>query len=81
MLLTLDDIKYAILERDGHITIIPKRSEKAQLSSIFHHRSGEEKRRALARFGFDPNAPAMALDDFLAHCEANAGARIILLRV
>jgi len=25
----MDDIKYAILERDGHITIIPKRSEKA----------------------------------------------------
>jgi uncharacterized membrane protein YcaP (DUF421 family) len=25
----MDDIKYAILERDGHITVIPKRSQKA----------------------------------------------------
>jgi uncharacterized membrane protein YcaP (DUF421 family) len=26
---TMDDIKYAILERDGHITIIPKQNEKS----------------------------------------------------
>ena len=37
----------------------------------------EKEGRALPQGGFDPDAPAVALDDLFTQCQANAGARIL----
>ena len=44
-------------------------------------RNREEERRPLAKLRFEPDAAAVALDHFLAQRQADAGARILLVRV
>src|SRR5438876_10828983 len=44
-------------------------------------KNSKEKSGPSARFGFDPNATAVPLDDFLADGQADPGAGIILLSV
>src|ERR1043166_7549686 len=42
---------------------------------------GKEERRSLAGFRLDPDAPTMALDNFLAQGQANASTRVAVPRV
>src|SRR5713101_2335644 len=42
---------------------------------------GKKERRSLAGFRLDPDTPTMALDNFLAQGQADAGARVAIPRV